>query len=568
MVSASAVDAGNYVVDATFTNDILPELVTISGLPTLSAANFEPGDWGVAATDGGGKIDGVWDLSVTNLDGFGAGLTEGFFIVDVKGTVKGSKGLPATVKMTAKGDGYVQTPNEAVKEEAMLSYSFTGTRTNRFSGVGPFTTNVTLIYLNDDGFTTNSGPYNYTYNPVWTTNVDTYGYPAYSALTFYVNSSVNESTNSASGTNTIIQSNEAYFDSDDLFYSYIFGTPVAGSYTNSTLSFTWVDGTNGLVTNVFNALVIGTNIDIELENGSIDYSNVTEVVGFDIAQMGAFINAYGLGRHHAFTNDVPAGNFVMRGVETNSSDAYLDTSTYTDYSDGLPGTTNSWDEIVGTVKGSVKSGKASEVLDGAARYSQYHYLYTTIAGTNGVIVFAREVNENGSAWWPFSLYSFPLKVVSAGKKLSVSSDYWFNSVGGLFGTGTINAAKTNYTASLKGKGFAAGASIKASGATMKMQLSSAVTNWITITNIAAFPEVSILASNINSYVDYTPGSYYNLLTNTVGTNVFEATSYYRYLPIPPAFANTNLVNVIDTFIMSGKVMGQQFTGGGYGSYGP
>jgi hypothetical protein len=140
----------------------------------------------------------------------------------------------------------------------------------------------------------------------------------------------------------------------------------------------------------------------------------------------------------------------------------------------------------------------------------------------------------------------------------------------LFGTGTLDDAKTNYTANLKGKAFAAGSTIKASGATMKMQLSSAVTNWITITNIAAFPEASILASNAAySYIRNTPGNYRNWPTSTNvvnGTNVYEAISYYRSLPVPPAFANTNLVNVIDTFIMSGKVMGQQFSGGGFATY--
>ncbi len=562
MSLASAADVGtNYVLDAFFTNSPAAQLVAIWGAPTLSAVKLDPGNEGVTATDGAGKIDGVWDLTVTNLNSL-APRTEGHFIVDINGNIVSVGKTPVTmVRMNVKGGGYVQATNGTSQADASITFAFSGTLSNFSSSVGPFTTNVHHVILNANGTTNDVSDDTFfgTSNVVVSTFTDV----GYSNLQFYVNTSVNQSTNNASGTNTIQQHNEAYFDSGgDLNPATFDGTYAFGTKadTNVLDSVTFITpSTNGLVTNVFNVYSIGTNVYFQTTDGTTNFDIDTQVQGFDLAQMPAFIDAYTAGRLYAGTNGVPPTNFVVRSVTTLSHAGSSTTTTVTNQTPGLT-YSDTWREVSGKVTGSVRIRGDSQSLNGPAKFGESHSVFSSSPDSNGVVVTEQIVNDDGSFWSHTSFDRFVARVVTVNQKLLLSSGNIDADIsdGGWSGKGTLDHRHNKYRAAVRGAAFARGSSANLSGTIGPMILRTfAEINVVSITNVAAFPEVSILATNTTSGTILTPFNYNDFKTNTVGTNVFDANSFYRRIPVPPALSTNLIPDAIQTVIFSGKVMGQK-----------
>src|SRR5689334_20813370 len=107
VASAAKGDKGfTYNLDVTFTNPVT--ILDISGVPQVNT-NFSllAGNEGVAMTDGSGKLDGVWDMYITNLTA-AAPLVDGDYIVDIGGSIttvtkSGANPVPV-VNMTLKGN--------------------------------------------------------------------------------------------------------------------------------------------------------------------------------------------------------------------------------------------------------------------------------------------------------------------------------------------------------------------------------------------------------------------------------------------------------------------------------
>jgi hypothetical protein len=284
------------------------------------------------------------------------------------------------------------------------------------------------------------------------------------------------------------------------------------------------------------------------------------VQGFDITRMDAFITAYTAGTRYALSNAAPAPttNFVVRQVLTNSILGFLSSTTVTQIDEGSY--SDSWWEITGKGSGSIKSGNQSQKFNTEmATFNQFHYVYSTLApDSNGVVVVEQAVNGNNN-WDMFALTSFQSKVVTFAKKLSMSNGD-FGELGGLSGKGTLNHQKKNptYNANINGRGFGRGSSLTAKGLTGPMILSTAeLTNVVSITNVAAVPEVSILFTNSDFVSDQTPFGYNDFQTNALGTNVFEANSFYRLIPVPALVSSNFIPDAIMTMDAKGKIMGQK-----------
>jgi hypothetical protein len=149
-VTKPPVVGSTYVLDAVLTNNP-PLIADVKALPqTTSVSNvLTSGGFGVIATDGGGKLDGVQDIT----SDLGGG-TNGSFVVAISGAItgKGKTNGDAALSMTIKGNGYAngggfQTP-------ATMNLSFKGT-----TGITPVTQNISNampgwnFWINKDGTT-------------------------------------------------------------------------------------------------------------------------------------------------------------------------------------------------------------------------------------------------------------------------------------------------------------------------------------------------------------------------------------------------------------------------------
>jgi hypothetical protein len=138
------------------------------------------------------------------------------------------------------------------------------------------------------------------------------------------------------------------------------------------------------------------------------------------------------------------------------------------------------------------------------------------------------------------------------------SDAWMS----YNGSGSLNSGKTNYSATLKGVASSKGSSVKINGLTgILLTGFGALTNIVTLDNIAASPVVTILSTNMSLSTNYPYLS--ELTTNVVSSNVVvEASSAWYYLPVPPAIRTNYIPNGIKTITASGKIMGQKVSGSG------
>src|SRR6185436_12770880 len=116
-----------YNLNATFTNNV-PVLLDVAGVPTIDT-NFTlfPGNEGVVRTDGAGKVDGVYDMYITNLTQ-AAPLVEGAYIADITGsittTTSGGGNPRPVVTVSMKGNGYSRD-GEANTTNGASSFSLT-----------------------------------------------------------------------------------------------------------------------------------------------------------------------------------------------------------------------------------------------------------------------------------------------------------------------------------------------------------------------------------------------------------------------------------------------------------
>jgi hypothetical protein len=556
----------NYILSPYFTNDPLSQVVYVYGLPALSSTELVPGGYGVAATDGSGRIDGVWDLLATNLTAFGD-MTTGRFIADISGNITsvGKNPVPK-VRMNVRGSGYIENTNGSSQATATINFLFTGLLSSNSSAVGPFETNVTVIDEDTSGNRFTNDPTLFFGS---SNNITLYqNSVGYSNLAFYVNTSANLDTNSGT-TNIISQHNEAYYDyGNNLFSpeslfppttdgSYAFGTRDDDTNTYGSLSFV-VPGTNGPATNVFFVYSIGTNIDFQMTDTNVTSHFTNAVYAFDIAQIGAFIDSYSAGQLYAFTNGSPSTNFIVRAVITNSVAASTLSTNYPEVTPGLS-YSDVWSEVSGKVKGAIRSGRTTQSLSTEmGTFGQFHYLYTQLGNdSNGVVVLRQAVNGNSTYWNLDNLNGIGLggRVISTGKKIVISNGDF-----GYSGKGTLNNRRNTYQAHLRGV-----ARIRGSSANIKGSTGPVIAQGInidTLTNIAALPQpVTVLVTNPPTSI--TPFAYMNVLTNIdSGTNEFHATNFWREIPIP-TLTLTNIPNAIDTINLNGKVWGQKVRGNGY-----
>lgn len=167
--AAATVEGENYELNAAFTNPA-PKLADIQALPASSV--FTPGNFGVVATDGGGKIAGVMDVTAS----LGGGTT-GFFVANVSGSVTSVGGKSATngaakVTMSLKGSGYADNGSAA-----KMSLTFKGT-----PGIVPESQAINTALPGYDIFLNSNGSTNHIdrYDPWADTSGLQQGYTTYS----------------------------------------------------------------------------------------------------------------------------------------------------------------------------------------------------------------------------------------------------------------------------------------------------------------------------------------------------------------------------------------------------
>lgn len=543
--AASSVDMGtNYPIGITFPDP--QTLVWVSGLPTLSTNALDSnGDFGYTTTDGSGKISGVAYLTTTNLTG-APPFTSVTMIADVTGTIN-SSGKPAmpNVKISVKGNGYCQDSAGTTQAMATISYNFTskGGVTNHSSFVTPPPTNLFLVVLYSDGSTNYTQ--NFTYAP--STNAASFQ-TAYKTLTFQVSS--NWSTATTSGTN-VSQTN----------YFAIFNT---GQFTNGaainfgTAVFTNVVDTIYVGTNVFSRYIIATNSNGTTVTGILETDIPTLIPTFVTANTST----------NTDTNTFTTTIVYTLGETTNIHSGFTNSLSVQLYNPYDPTTSNSWQQVDGTAKGTIKAGKTSVPLNESATLtSQSAYIYTLgAADTNGtVLITAQQLSPayNISIFTFDSLYG---QVVSFGKNiwLSSDSDYTYSGKGTLSvkssGKGTNAVSSTTYKATLKGVTYYdTGISLSLSGTNGLLVLhTTSITNTASYSNIAASPVISQTLTNSAQPFTVTVNLGPITTTNSVsGTNVIAESTWSA--PVLPGFTSNSVPNAILSMDAKGKVYGQSVT---------
>jgi hypothetical protein len=531
----------NYVMNATFPNNP-PSLADATGVPTLSKSDLEPYAFGVVMTDGGGKIDGVQDLTVEGLTDLGP-FNRGVYIGDISGSITTVKSNPV-VKMTIKGNGYVDGTNGTGASGLSLTFASTSGLATGTSAVGPFTNDITVIVSNSvTGLLTTNSPSHYQL----VTNIN--GSPSYQILAAVVRVDSTESfTNTVNGTNIVTQNDSVIIQQRSTPFGTVQSTNQSRSFFVGTSNFTQFP--IGYTT-FFES--VGTNI--------ITSSNA--VFGIDIAAVPGLIAAFVSTNTFTLTNPVEISSVLS--LTTNN----VVGSTNTSVSTGLPVTSNAWNLISGTVKGSVTAPKQKpHKFDGeTATLADTHTLYSAFTGTNfstnvvtttnGIVTnvtatvtqYVEEQSEGGSLGI-YSLDSLSAKVVQFGKNLWMAAD------GANFsGKGTLDPKKLTYKATLKGVAQSRGSSLNLTGTNGPLYVDyHALTNVIAVTNLVAVPLDFGFVTNTSFFTNL--GFSQNSVTNGAGsTNVVVINSTFEAF-VPPLIITNIVPNGIKTVTASGKVMGQ------------
>jgi len=573
----------HYDLNVVFTNP--PVLTSVGGLPTGSKTIINAFSDEVIFTDGSGKIEGVTSMAITNP---GGSATYGIYVADVTGSIGTSK-TNTTIKMSIKGNGYAEAGTLTNQQSSSCALNFaSGKTTGIVSNVQTFsfTTNVTLIFLNDNG-TTNQFNSSETIDPT-----TSFSENAYSNVVITYHFSTNWS---AGGTN--------FFDDQIMQASVPFGPPVLTN-TFGTIQPPLGFGTNSaasnftLVTVQAFAVPSGTNASVLVTNAEVD--------GINISDLAAFISGFNVSNasivqvvSSVTTNLASSGGSSTAGV------------TLTNFLVSIPGT------LTGTIKVGKTSTKVNEAanLVGSANWvvqgdegedgSGQLVLVSTnielgfflnvtnfVSVTNGVAV-TNAVTTNSFAFTNFPTFfvkttgtgldlfteeTLPGEVVQLGKKMWLAVDeesFAFSGTGSLATkSGKKTGTNTTYTANLKGVGRAHGSSLKITGTngvliTQYIVVSNAPTTVLNVTNIAANPPLVVTFTNaatngftVNaSTVFIVNGVTY---TNTLGnsqnvvfvnnTNVVDLS--VGSIHVAPTI-QTNLVPLaIKSVIKTGKIMGQ------------
>ena len=565
VASAAKGDKGfTYDLDVTFTNPVT--IVDVSGVPTVNT-NFslKAGAQGVAMTDGSGKLDGVWDMYITNLTD-ATPLVDVDMIVDISGsitttTTTGNPTPTPVVNMTLKGNGQSHDDANTTNGTASMSLTFNtknggGLKTNS-SIAGPFTTNVYVVTdLGNGNFFTNPIPQ--TYSPVTNTTV-TSGPTSLSYLTFTVHSS---DTNVSPVDNRVFEQSQSNATN---------GTPVTFFFGSGTLvsNLYFLFGTN-----LFQITQLGTTVDYSASqalgatNPIVNFAITNPIYGIDAGSLSSFINAF----EQANTATASSTNkaSLVSGVVTNFQTSGPGSTNITVA--GLPLFSNSWLEVSGLVNGSVKSGKKSiPVKNASGLFTTPHSVYTPFTLTNVVgsntftTNYVLKQSIGGGSIDLEKTTSFSAKVVQFNKTLYSSSGDPYK------GTGTLNPTKTKqtYTLNLKGVSQSRGSTLTFKGNTDSNYVAgfSVETNVVTITNLASIAKFFHTFTNTTGFPQRQ--SFQETVTNTVvtgtSTNTVISHNGYGLNNVPlfpqgltiPGLGKTNIDTLgIRTVTATGKIKGQ------------
>ena len=573
VASAAKGDKGfTYDLDVTFTNPVT--ILDISGVPQVNT-NFSltAGNEGVAMTDGAGKIDGVWDMYITNLTA-AAPLVDGDYAVDLSGSIttvtKSGNPIPQTVvNMTMKGNGRSRDDLDTTNGPASFSLTFNnkalgGISSN--SSVAVFTTNVTLVQQFGDFFETNGTT---AYAPV--TNVFFRTGPlVLPFLTFTVNTSDtnaspidNEVFEQSSALSTNFQNVKFYFGS---------GTLVSNLY--------FLFGTN-----LVQISALGTNINFRSQqalgasNATPIFANTNVIFGIDTASVPSFINAF----TQANTSTTNPFSLVA-SIVTNTENAGFSSATNNTVVTGIPVFSNAWLEVAGLINGSVKQGKKSTpVKNAAGLFTTSHSIFTPFTqtsfetngtGTNAVITtnvtqFVLQQFVGGGNIELDSTRNFSARLVQFNKSI------WSSSSEGFSGKGSLSPSKTKqtYTLNQKGVAFNKGSSLTFKGNTASNYIAgiSIQTNLFTVTNLASIGQVTHTFTNTAGFAQ-NPGPVTDFTTNIVitpGPVTNTVISQNTFNVTVPGLAVTNIDTLgIRTVTATGKIKGQSLPKAGISGVNP
>ena len=565
VASAAKGDKGfTYDLNVTFTNPVT--IVDISGVPQINT-NFSltAGEQGVVLTDGAGKIDGVWDMYITNLTA-AAPLVDGDYAVDLSGSIttvtKSGNPIPQpVVNMTMKGNGRSRDDLDTTNGPASFSLTFNNktvsgvaTRTNT---AGPFgTNNVTVVVDNGNGtFDTNSPT---AYNPV--TNVAFLTAPiTLPFLTFTVNTS--DTNDLANVINNVFERDSTVLTNGQ-FTRFYFGS---GTLISNLF---FVFGTN-----VMQVSALGTNISFVSQTPpGITNATTNVIFGVDTASVPAFINSF-TQFNTSTTNPLSAVSGVVTNIDTAAGNGSNPSGTNVTVVTGIPEFSSSWLEVSGLINGSIKQGKKStSVKNAAGLFTTPHTNFTPFTqttfetntvGTNTVITtnvtqFVLEQSVGGGSIALEQTTNFSAKIVQFNKSI------WSSSSEGFSGKGTLNPTKTKqtYTLNQKGVAFNKGSSLTFKGNTDSNYVAgvTALTNIVTVTNTVSIGQVSHTFINTNG-VPTPMGPVTDTTTNNVvilpGTNVVQVVSHNTFTVTVPGLAITNIDTLgIRTVTATGKIKGQ------------
>ena len=597
--STKAPDRGDhYDLNVSFTNP--PVFTSVSGLPSGSKTILNAFDDQVIFTDGSGKVEGVTSLAITNPGGSAA---YGIYVADIAGNITTVK-TNTTVKLTIKANGYAEASPLTDQQSSSANLSFATAKNSGISSnteTFSFTTNVTIIFLGNDGTTNDSE----TISPGSAFNQNAF---SNLVVTYHF------STNWTIGNTNVV---------DNQIYQVIvsFGATVAtnsGGTIAPPLGFGFNPNTNF------------PSVAIAQQTGST-FTNVS-AFGLDITNVAAFIASINV-------SNGPINQLVV-SVKTNASGSAFSVASGVNI-------TNFLVSIPGTLSGTIKVGKTttkvneSANLVGSANWVASGFFggdegqgrlvlvntnievgfFSTNSGvstnfvmvTNGVITavplgtnqvpftnfptfFAQ---SRGSGIDLFTERTLPGEVVQLGKKMWLAvnegdGDFGFSGTGNLTTktkkTSGVSSTNTTYTANLKGVGRGHGSSLKLTGTngflfTQYTVSTSAPPTVLSITNLAAnpplvvtFTNASTNAINVNSTTLFTVNgvTYTNTLggfgaqpglpgelfvtfatTNTAAANLYSLISLSAaQIRVPPALLTNTVPLAIKTVIKTGKIMGQ------------